>query len=81
MAIEDMGLLDLLALEQSSAHVETRFDRRIRNALDEKERRIRLAAKHLRELGISEDEICDLVDQRVQARIPKEKPPETPQSD
>lgn len=70
--IENPSLLDLIAMERTMSRGElagTELGKRIRSAQQKMERRLKNAAVQLEELGITENDLRALVEQRLSARL------------
>ena len=79
--LENPDLLGILALETTLSRAEARsapWRSRLGAAVKDRNRRIRLAARHLGELGISDADIRTMVDARVGARIDSASAPAIP---
>ena len=79
--LENPDLLGKLALERTLSRAEARsslWRPRLGAAVKDRDRRIRLAARHLGELGVSDADIRAMIDARVGARINSASAPTIP---
>ena len=70
--LENPSIIDLLALERTisrSAFNGSDLGKKIKDAREEAEDKIKMAVYHLYDLGISEAEIRNLVNQKIQFRL------------